>query len=95
MYLGREYTQHTYTRTSKNGAEHNYTRQKTVLIFRCDCCHNVFNRDRGNMNPKRVNNTYYHVCANCDSKKFAQEKGVEARMIWDMPVSSLKTLGQL
>ena len=29
------------------------------------------------------------------AKKFAQEKGVESRKVWDMPVSSLKTLGSL
>jgi len=46
------------------------------------------------MNPKRLNNLVYHVCGNCDPKRFAQEKGVEARKVWDMPVSSLKTLGQ-
>jgi hypothetical protein len=54
----------------------------------------VFTRDKGNMDPKRLNNNYYHVCGDCDAKKFAQEKGVESRRVWDMPVSSLKTLGQ-
>lgn len=46
------------------------------------------------MDPKRLNNNFYHVCGNCDPKKFAQLKGVEARKVWDMPVSSLKTLDQ-
>jgi len=35
------------------------------------------------------------VCGNCDAKKFAQSKGVEARRVWDMPVSSLKPISQL
>jgi hypothetical protein len=47
------------------------------------------------MDPKRVNNNVYHVCSECDAKKFAQSKGIESKHIWDMPVSSLKTLGQL
>ena len=46
------------------------------------------------MDPKRLTNNYYHVCGSCDAKKFAQEKGVESRKVWDMPVSSLKTIGQ-
>lgn len=93
--MGQEYEQHTYYRKSKNGNEHSYQRKKTLLVFRCDCCQEVFKRDKGNMDPKRITNSVYHVCANCDSKRFAQSKGVESRKIWDMPVSSLKKLGQL
>ena len=63
--------------------------------MRCDCCQGIFQRDKGDMDPKRLNNTVYHVCGDCDAKKFAQEKGVEARKVWDMPVSSLKTIDQL
>jgi len=55
----------------------------------------VFKRDKGNMDPKRLNNNVYHCCGDCDVKKFAQSKGVEARKVWDMPVSSLKTIDQL
>lgn len=95
MYIGTEFEQHSHYRKSKSGKVHAYLRRKTVIVFRCDCCQEVFKRDKGNMDPKRLNNNYYHVCGNCDVKKFAQEKGVEARKIWDMPASSLKTLGQL
>ena len=70
-------------------------RKRTVIVFRCDSCQGVFRREKGAMNPKRLNNNYYHVCADCDPKKFAQSKGVEARRVWDMPVSSLKTIDQL
>ena len=69
--------------------------KKTVLVMRCDCCGEVFSRDKGSMDPKRVTNAVYHVCGNCDAKKFAQSKGVEARKVWDMPVSSLKPISQL
>lgn len=95
MILGTEYITTSHTRRSKLGKDHSYSRKKTIVVFRCDCCQDIFKRERGNMDPKRLNNSYYHVCSNCDAKKFAQEKGVEARKIWDMPVSSLKTLGQL
>ena len=95
MFVKQEYTKQLFTRTSKSGNEHSYYRKKTLLIFRCDNCFTEFTRDKGSMNPKRVNNNFYHVCSICDAKRFAQEKGVERRRIWDMPVSSLKTLGQL
>lgn len=94
MYLGQEYEQHSHYRTSKYGTVHTYLRKKTVLLFQCDSCKGYFKRDKGNMDSKRLNNNYYHVCGNCDAKKFAQSKGVESRRVWDMPVSSLKTLGQ-
>jgi len=94
MYLGTEFVQTQYVRTSKRGKHHTYSRNKTVVLFRCDACQGVFKRDKGNMDPKRLDNRYYHVCGNCDAKKFAQEKGVESRRVWDMPVSSLKTLDQ-
>lgn len=94
MYLGQEYQHHLHHRKSKCGTVHAYTRQKTVLIFKCDCCQASFKRDRGRMDPHRLTNNYYHVCGDCNAKKFAQSKGVEARMVWNMPVSSLKTLDQ-
>lgn len=95
MYLTTEFVKNSYYRRSKYGTMHCYFRNKAVLVFRCDCCQEVFKRDKGNMDPKRLSNNFYHVCGNCDAKKFAQEKGVEARKVWDMPVSSLKTIGQL
>jgi len=95
MYLGTEFVNTPHYRTSKYGTVHAYMRKKTVIVFRCDCCQGVFKRDKGNMDPKRLNNTVYHCCGDCDAKKFAQSKGVESRKVWDMPVSSLKTLDQL
>jgi len=94
MYIGTEYQQTKHMRTSKCGKNHTYFRKKRVVTFRCDCCQGIFKRDKGSMDPSRLNNNYYHVCGNCDAKKFAQEKGVESRRVWDMPVSSLKTLDQ-
>jgi hypothetical protein len=47
------------------------------------------------MDPKRISNTYYHVCASCDAKRFAQRKGVEKRMIWNMPASSMIPIDKL
>ena len=94
MYIGTEFRQSQHYRTSKYGTVHSYCRKKTVVVFSCDSCQGVFHRDKGNMDPKRLNNNYYHVCGDCDVKRFAQEKGVEARKVWDMPVSSLKTIDQ-
>ena len=47
------------------------------------------------MDPNRLNNNVFHVCKNCDAKRFAQQKGVENKRIWDLPASSMKTIDQL
>lgn len=94
MFIGFEKQKEQYLRKSKLGNEHSYFRERTYAVFRCDCCRELFKRLRGDMSPKRLNNNYYHVCNNCDSKKFAQSKGVESRKVWDMPASSLKKLGK-
>ena len=67
---------------------HNYYRDKRIVILRCDNCDTEFKRERGKMDPKRLNNNYFHVCNNCDSKKFAQKKGVERKQVWNLPASS-------
>lgn len=95
MLLKTEYQIVQYTRTSKLEKVHSYKRKKTILVLRCDCCGEIFKRPKGSMDPNRANNNVYHVCSNCDSKRFAQSKGVEKRHIWDMPVSSLKKISQL
>jgi len=95
MFIKQEYVTTTHYRSSKLGHSHSYQRKKTVLVFRCDCCTELFSRDKGSMSPSRISNNFYHVCNLCDAKRFAQEKGVERRRVWDMPVSSLKTLDQL
>lgn len=40
------------------------------------------------MDPKRLNNNYFHVCENCDAKRFAQKKGVERKQVWNLHASS-------
>ena len=82
-------------RTSKLGIEHEYFRYKTYVAMLCDNCGSEFIRKRGSMDPKRISNNYFHVCKNCDSKKFAQKKGVEKKQIWDMPASSELPIGKL
>jgi|TARA_B100001094_G_scaffold39676_1_gene34223 hypothetical protein len=47
------------------------------------------------MDPKRLNNNYFHVCSNCDSKSFAQKKGVEKKQVWNMSASSSTPIGKL
>jgi hypothetical protein len=47
------------------------------------------------MDPKRLNNRYFHVCNNCDAKRFAQNRGVEKTQSWDLPASSLKPVGKI
>lgn len=81
-----ENTQH--QRTSKHGKVHTYTRCRRMIKLRCDACAVEFVRERGKMNPKRISNNYFHVCGNCDAKRFAQKQGVIRKHIWDMPASS-------
>jgi hypothetical protein len=95
MYI-KEFVEETWhTRKSKLGVEHRYKRSKTIVLFRCDNCDREFTRPRGNMDPKRLSNNYFHVCDCCDHKRFAQKKGVERKQVWnlhassDMPISKL------
>jgi hypothetical protein len=87
MFLKTQRTSTEYKRISKTGLEHIYYREKTVAIFRCDNCDSIFQRDVRKMDRKRLSNNYFHCCSNCDSKRFAQRKGVEQKKIWDMPAS--------
>ena len=77
-----------YTRTSKLGNSHEYYRDKILLELRCDRCDEIFYRDLKHMDRKRISNNYFHVCADCDEKKFAQKKGAEKRKIGDMLASA-------
>lgn len=94
MYLKTETQQSQYVRKSKNGVEHNYTRSKTLAIFRCDNCDEIFKRDLKHIDRKRLSNNYFHCCSKCDAKRFAQRKGVEKKKIWDMPASSTLPVGK-
>lgn len=95
MFIRIEKEKTLHTRTSKLGHEHSYYREKSVVVFRCDNCGEIFTRDRGKIEPKRLSNKYFHCCSNCNSKQFAQKKGVERKKIWDMPASSLKPIGRI
>ena len=94
MFLTHEYIKAEYQRPSKTGVIHLYHRKKTLLVFRCDNCNEVFKREKGSMDPKRVNNNYFHVCSNCNPKQFAQRKGVEQKKIWDMPAGTDLPIGK-
>ena len=75
-------------RKSRRGKFHPYTRKKQIAVFQCDNCNELFERDKGVVDPRRLSNNYFHVCPKCDPKRFAQKKGVERKRIWDMPASS-------
>lgn len=95
MYIKTFKQNYEHIRTSKLGKSHTYKRSKSVNLFQCDSCELEFLRDQAKMDPKRTSNRYFHVCPNCDAKKFAQKKGVEKRKIWDLPVSSSMPIGRL
>jgi len=87
MFVKTSIIESEYTRTSKLGSTHTYMRKKTLAMFFCDNCGEQFERDLKHVDRKRLSNNYFHCCANCDSKRFAQRKGVERKQIWDMPAS--------
>jgi hypothetical protein len=94
MFLKTEMHENQYVRRSKCGEEHTYTRKKTLAIFRCDNCDEDFTRDLKHVDRKRLSNNYFHCCSNCDSKRFAQRKGVEQKQIWDLPASTTLPVGK-
>lgn len=84
-----------YERHSKLGVMHTYHRKVTVVVLRCDNCGTEFERSRGSMDPKRLSNNYFHVCKDCDAKRFAQKRGVQAKQVWNMSASSSTPIGRL
>lgn len=94
MFLITETQVSQYVRRSKTGLEHTYTRTKTQAVLRCDNCDGVFRRDLKNIDRKRLSNNYFHVCSNCDAKRFAQRKGIEQKQIWDLPASTELPVGK-
>jgi len=94
MFIKIDIEKTTHERTSKLGNKHEYERKKSIIVLRCDNCKEIFTRPKGAMDPARLSNNYFHVCKNCDSKRFAQRKGVEKKKIWDMPASSTLPVGR-
>jgi DNA-directed RNA polymerase subunit RPC12/RpoP len=88
MFLKTETQTTEYRRRSKTGVDHSYRREKTLALFRCDSCDTEFSREKGKMDPKRLSNNYFHVCSNCDAKRFAQKRGIQKKQVWDLPASS-------
>ena len=87
MFLKTETVIAEYQRPSKLGNIHSYKRKKTLAVLRCDSCNLIFTRELKIMTAKRCSNNYFHCCSVCDSKRFAQRKGIERKKIWDMPAS--------
>ena len=94
MFLGIKKVKTEHTRKSKLGKEHKYNRVKTIVELRCDNCDSVFTRDLKKISRARLNNNFFHVCSDCDAKRFAQRKGVENKQIWDMPAGSDLTISK-
>lgn len=95
MYLREYQVKSLHKRKSKNGKSHDYYRYSTFIVLRCDNCCQEFHRLRGNMDPKRLSNNYFHVCENCDAKRFAQERGAKKKIIWKLKASSNIPIGKL
>jgi len=87
MFLDLRRKKMVYFRKSKTGKDHEYFRWRSIAVFRCDNCDSLFERDLKHIHSKRLNNNYFHVCSNCDAKRFGQNRAVEKKKIWDMPAS--------
>jgi DNA-directed RNA polymerase subunit RPC12/RpoP len=87
MFLELRRKKMVYSRKSKTGKDHEYYRWQSVAVFRCDNCDDLFERNLKQIHSKRLSNNYFHVCPNCDSKRFGQKRAVEKKKIWDMPAS--------
>lgn len=94
MYINQRIEKKKHVRKSKNGSEHEYTRETTIVQLKCDSCGNVFERPRSKIDPKRLSNNYFHVCDKCDAKRFAQKRGTEKRVQWDLKASSSLSVGK-
>ena len=95
MYIKEYFIDTWHIRKSKLGKPHSYCRKKTLVILRCDNCDAEFVRPRGSMNPKRLNNNYFHVCENCDAKVFGQKRGVDSKKVWLLNASSNIPIGKI
>jgi len=84
-----------YYRKSKLGNVHPFKRKKQIAVFECDNCGEEFSRDKGKVDPRRLSDNYFHVCPNCDPKRFAQKRGVEKRLVWNMPADTDKPISSL
>ena len=88
MFVKIDIEENQYSRPSKNGLRHCYTRKKTLAVFICDNCDQFFSRELKKVNRKRLSDNYFHCCDRCDYHRFAQRKGVERKKIWDMPAGT-------
>ena len=95
MYIRTDIITKSYMRKSKAGRYHPYTRKSQVIVFKCDQCEEEFIREKGKVDPRRLSNNYFHVCPECDPKRFAQKRGVEKRLVWNMPANTDKPIGKL
>jgi hypothetical protein len=75
-----------YSRQSKYGTVHTYSRNRKIAVLQCDCCMTRFERRVSNMDHRRLTVNHTHVCENCQPKKFAQNKAVESRNFWNTTV---------
>ena len=83
MIIGTKKIKTEYTRKSKTGKLHSYSRYKNIVVLKCDSCNIIFEREQGKMNPKRIRSEFLHVCTNCNQKQFAQKVGVSSRKFWN------------
>ena len=84
-----------YSRLSKSGIPHSYSRKHAVAILLCDACQTQFERRVRDMDPRRLTADHVHVCSTCNPKQYAQSKGVESKRFWNTTVDLDKNLDDI
>lgn len=95
MYINETVIEKKFTRKSKNGTIHSYSRKQRIVNLKCDNCGKNFSRPRGSMDPKRLSNNYFHVCETCNAKRFAQKRSIEKNNKWKLTAGSHLPVGRL
>lgn len=65
MYIRTETKTREFTRKIRSGGTCVCLINKKIYILKCDSCGNEFQRNKGTMSAKRLNNQYKHFCPKC------------------------------
>ncbi len=75
MFINQRQEVRLYPYTTSRGHPAVRRRSKTVFRFRCNSCECDFERDKGDISSKRLNNDVSHYCSNCFDYGTIAKKG--------------------
>lgn len=80
MYLDYKTEKRLFIRPTKFGKSSQYYRQRVIYQFICDACQCSFERDKGKISEKRLNNKHKHFCSTCNPQAEAWKLGQISRL---------------